>query len=194
MDCARFRDLWHARCDGIAPQVDPAKMDRHAETCATCAAWRRQMEAITDSLGSLRDLSEREVNAARPALQNAPDRRTAWPHAARIAAAVVLALGAGAYFRSFRSVAPESLTPHAGDASRFAAIEPTVVLTGATAADYVPMHVKSSQPHVHVYLLFPVVDAQSREDRSAAPAAQASFASGIEWKPTRSDLLTGDLP
>jgi anti-sigma factor RsiW len=78
------------------PADDEARLRSHVGRCPSCAEARRQLLAVWDALDAdaavtpADDLTHRILTAA-----GRPAPATYWPHATRVAATMLLAIGAG---------------------------------------------------------------------------------------------------
>ncbi len=159
--CQDARDLIHDRIDGVAEASAIEALDAHVDICADCRRYADQMRALNDAFDQLRRESEIPQAPAAP-----------WyGRLARIAAAVLIAAGAGWYL--IRSRPSDDRAPVVRIAH--SPVEPTqavqpprgaspmpvasVELTGKSASSFVAMPRESGHPRVHVYILYPVSQA-----------------------------------
>ena len=168
MNCAQARELWHERLDGLSDSAAEAEVETHMSACAACRVWRGQMRQVAGALDELRVQTEQVgVNPSReregvvisidgPHVR--PRRRpAAWWAFGRVAAGMVLMIAGGAYVYNNRTSTVDS-----GPTS-IPAIDPlgltttaraTMVLTGASAQQYISVRHETSSPNVHIFRLY----------------------------------------
>lgn len=154
MNCDEARQAWHERIDGELPAEGAASLALHLRACPVCREYAAQMDALAGTLDSLRAATDK-IGAA-PSKR----RRRRIPIIGSLAAAIALLVTAGVFLREH----PPAGNGYAGDAavrdshplSTDAVDErpTTVLLSGRSADDYIPVAQPTSQSNVHVFVLY----------------------------------------
>lgn len=167
MNCEQARELCQDRCDGDLSRGLNDELAAHVRSCAACREYERQMAALIGGLDTLRDESAALMfaePAAAPRVVGGPKIRS-WAVAARIAAAVVLMVGAGQLANRWlgaskhgaaRAVKNEKVAP-AGPIDPVGRRAPAVQLVNQSARDYLVLERPTSQANVRMFQLYAVV-------------------------------------
>ena len=105
MQCRETRNLLFERSLGVLSPTRETALERHLESCATCAAEARSEEALSRAFTSLRVEPDFEIDVRssvmgrvradpRPARHEVSDRQLAWGLLTAAAGAVALLIGA----------------------------------------------------------------------------------------------------
>ena len=103
MNCRQVQDNWHDACD-VGSDLTP-ELEAHLHHCNDCRRYVRQMSRLTESLDELRDATAEIVSRSGLTRCDVTIRRAIplWQrmvHASmRVAAVLVIVVGAGLYLR-----------------------------------------------------------------------------------------------
>ena len=164
MDCEKAKHLWHERCDGELAAEQQASLEIHLQTCQSCRAHYRQMDEMAAALGRLRGSSQ-AVGVGTEATPPVALRRSRWASVwriSRVAAALAVVLGAATYLSwqdtaelETAGVTSPSPTMVASATAAFEQPVPAqVVLKERSAARFIPVARETSDPNVHVFVLY----------------------------------------
>jgi anti-sigma factor RsiW len=168
MNCSIAQQSWHERRDGELPVERQAALELHLRSCAACRDYCRQMEALDGALDFLRVASSQAGGTAAEAAPAQAGRKSVtrshswtWRRAwrkGRVAAVIALFLGAGSYLTdspdSPDGPAPRPTTVTQPVPDSVAENVAEVELVGESAAKYIAVAQQSSQPNVHVFVLY----------------------------------------
>ncbi len=166
MNCERARELCQDRCDGDLSRPLDDELTAHVRSCAACREYERQMAVLIGGLDTLRDESA-ALNFDAPAAPRVVGRPKirSWGVAARIAAAVVLMVGAGQLGKRWLGTSKHGV-PHlvknekvdpVGPIDRVGRRAPAVQLVNQSARDYLVMERPTSRANVRMFQIYAVV-------------------------------------
>ena len=163
MKCTEARQRWHTRLDKGA--ID-AELDRHLADCEVCRTYAARMERLVRLMDKLREDTETLVPSSGPTIaHNAGRIRPRWSPAItrsflRIAAVIVIAVGAGLWYRVGQ-------TPTVVERRPSTAIPTTgITLRAESRNRFIAVAAPSAEPNVQTYWLYPSVAVTESQDRS----------------------------
>ena len=163
MKCKGAQERWHRRLDRRA---DDEELDRHLRECAKCRAYAARMGRVIELLDGLREDTESLVpSTSERSLRPTSGGPRAWvtPRGwtlLRIAAAVVVAVGAGLWHRAERGRTVSS--GPSGMAARFTA---GITLQDKSRERFIAVAGPSDDPRVQTFWVYPRAAAAGARDR-----------------------------
>ena len=163
MNCTEARQCWHLRLDNGG---EDAELDRHLADCEACRTYSARMEWLVGVMDELREDTETLDPSTSPATtRNASRSWYGWPTKItrtflRIAAVIVLAVGAGLWYRAER-------TPIVVERHPSATIPTTgITLRAESRNRFIAVAAPSAEPNVQTFWLYPSVAVTESQNRS----------------------------
>lgn len=163
MNCKKARQRWHTRLD---KGVIDAELDRHLADCEACRTYAAGMERLVGLMDELHEDTEALIPSVSPEVAHHAYRiERGWSPTItrrflRIAAAVVLTVSAGLWYRAEQS--PTVVERHPSTAVSTTGI----TLRAESRNRYIAVAVPSTEPNVQTYWLYPSVTVTESQDRS----------------------------
>lgn len=170
MNCHDAKQRWHDRCDGLLSSRDQAALAEHLQACEACRRHHAQMDEMNHALNVLRADTESIGTPDELTKDRGLERlqegsaRFVFRRVSQVAAALALLLGVGWYFahNETQTASPEGAPvprPAIGvvEAPTGPVIRPHVVVSECNQADCIAVPQPTSQPKVHLFRLYRVV-------------------------------------
>ena len=166
MDCINARQRWHRRHDEGASD---GELDAHLASCESCRVYAAGMQRLVGLMDELREDTEHLVPPAIVAnLHSAPRPRRAWStpsvrNLLRIAATIVIIIGAGLWFRM-----PERLMLVDRTTETAVPALQGITLRAESRERFIAVAAPSHEPNVQTFWLYPMVNVTEGQNGSAA--------------------------
>lgn len=163
MKCTEARQRWHLCLDNESEDVE---LKRHLAECEACRSYASRMQRLVELLDELHEETETLVPSTDPAAERNTYRiRPRWSPAItrsllRIAAVIVIAVGAGLWYRAERipnvvERLPSTVVPAMG-----------ITLGVDSRNRFIVVPSPGAEPNVQTYWLYPSVPVTGSQERS----------------------------